>query len=68
VETYQGDHWTMELKIYAHRTMSRLLVTELTVQANGNHSRLFVSLDVNKGNDSVDIDFTSTPSGLNDTM
>ncbi|XP_060582374.1 protein-glucosylgalactosylhydroxylysine glucosidase-like isoform X2 [Ruditapes philippinarum] len=68
VETYQGDHWTMELKIYAHRTMSRLLVTELTVQANGNHSRLSVSLDVKKGNDSVDIDFTSTPSGLNDTM
>ncbi|XP_060567708.1 protein-glucosylgalactosylhydroxylysine glucosidase-like [Ruditapes philippinarum] len=58
----------MELKIYAHRTMSRLLVTELTVQANGNHSRLFVSLDVNKGNDSEDIDFTRAPSGLNDTM
>ena len=68
VESYVGDHWTIELKMYAHRTLSRLLVTELIVQANGNHSRLQISLSVNKGNQSEDIGFKGEPSGLNNTM
>lgn len=67
LENYVGDHWDMDLKIYAHRTMSRLLVTELTVRANGNHSRLLVSVTVNKGNESDQIGFKNGPSGLNDT-
>lgn len=67
LENYIGDHWDMALKTYTHRTMSRLLVTELIVQANGDHPKLVVSIDVNKGNESNEIVFTTDPSGLNNT-
>ncbi|KAL4238053.1 Protein-glucosylgalactosylhydroxylysine glucosidase [Mactra antiquata] len=57
VETHTSQHWSLEIKMYAHRTLSRILVTQLTLTADGNQSYLDVSLIKNQGGPSKDIKF-----------
>ncbi|KAK3591601.1 hypothetical protein CHS0354_013784 [Potamilus streckersoni] len=66
-ERYQGARFSVTLDIYAHRGLSRLIVSEVTLQADTDlHQNLTAYLSVNRGPDSDDIDFKDSPSDVPD--
>ncbi|XP_064602708.1 protein-glucosylgalactosylhydroxylysine glucosidase-like [Liolophura sinensis] len=56
-ETIKGAYFQVDLKMYAHRRVRELLVSELWIRRSDINKKLGVSLSVNKGPDSEDIDF-----------
>ena len=53
METYSASGWSVQLKVYAHRTLTRLLVTEVTLRSDVKlEEAIDVALNVNVGPDS----------------
>ncbi|KAJ8308419.1 hypothetical protein KUTeg_013293 [Tegillarca granosa] len=55
-EIYKGSLYQIELNMYAHRKYSSLLVTEMYVWNNARSENLTLTLNVNKGDESIDLD------------
>ncbi|CAG5116719.1 unnamed protein product, partial [Candidula unifasciata] len=58
-ETYTGQGVTVSLRTYAHRELVRVLVTELVLSRDSVSRDVEVTINLNKGEPSVDVDFTS---------
>jgi hypothetical protein len=56
-EVYTGEGFSVELRRYAHRDLTRLLVTEIVVNRTTCVVPIVLSLSVGTGPDSEDIDF-----------
>ena len=51
IQQHKGDNWTVELKTYAHRTKTRLLVTTVAIETRAPLATdLVIQLIVNHGN------------------
>lgn len=58
-ETYTGEGVTVILRTYAHRELTRVLVSELVIRRDNVSTDVEVTVDLNKGEPSVDVDFSS---------
>ncbi|XP_076464028.1 protein-glucosylgalactosylhydroxylysine glucosidase-like [Babylonia areolata] len=63
-EVYTGRGFIVELRRYAHRLLSRLLVTEVVVTRTTSALPITVSFIVNTGRDSDDIHFVQEKPGV----
>lgn len=57
-EVYTGDGFTVEVRRYAHRAFHQLSVTEINMNRTHSVDPIILSLFVNTGPNSQDIDFT----------
>ncbi|BFZ07038.1 hypothetical protein BsWGS_10077 [Bradybaena similaris] len=58
-ETYTGEGVTIILRTYVHRELTRVLVSELVMRRDNVSTDVEVTVDLNKGEPSVDVDFSS---------
>lgn len=63
-EIYTAPDFTVELRRYAHRELSQLLVVELLVNRNASSRPITISFSVNSGGLSEDIHFQQEGPGL----
>ena len=63
-EVYTSDHFRVTVTMYAHREITRLLVTEISIATDGLQGSLRIPLKVNKGNDSDSVTLTSGQSDI----
>ncbi|KAK7104585.1 protein-glucosylgalactosylhydroxylysine glucosidase-like [Littorina saxatilis] len=63
-EVYVGDGFNVEVRRYAHRDLTRLLVTEVVVNRTTSTLPISLFFYVNSGGSSSDIDFVEKKPGL----
>ena len=66
ITAYYGDQFDLHIQTYAHRTLTPVIVTELTL-TNAYEDPIQVHLTANKGSPSPDIDFTPGSSSISGT-
>ena len=62
-EVYTGKGFTVEVHRYAHRSLSRLLVTEVVLNRTTSTLPISLSFDIGAGDQSEDIDFVEEKPG-----
>ena len=53
-EVYKGDHWNLTVKMYAHRSFTRLLATEMILYTDGK-DKIKLDFHQNQGPPSTDL-------------
>ncbi|RUS83055.1 hypothetical protein EGW08_009194 [Elysia chlorotica] len=64
IESYEGNGVTVTLRTFAHRTLTTLLISELTLTRDDVNKKVAVNVTVNPGAASEDVDFHMDTIGL----